>query len=206
MTIIEEKYAWGAEPVPREKTLFIVLHHVGVAGSFSAQDIHRMHLRNGWRGIAYHYYIRRDGTVYRGRPENTIGGHTSGYNDRSIGVCFEGNFETETLTAAAYQAGLRLVAELQRRYPGAAVVGHRELTATACPGKNFPLSDMRKAKETVPMFTDIETHWAKPYIERCAEAGLVKGRDTDTFAPDEPVSRAELCVILSRYMDKEAKA
>lgn len=204
MTIIEETYDWLTPPIKRDKTTYLILHHVGAAGNFSAQQIHAQHLANGWKGIAYNYYVRRDGSIYRGRPEDAIGGHTSGYNTVSIGVCFEGNFEAEQMGEAQHKAGLELVASIQRRYPGIKTIGHREVNATACPGKNFPLADFRRAEELIETntFKDIEGHWARLHIERCAEAGLVTGRTKDTFAPNEPITRAEVCTILSRLLDR----
>ena len=45
----------------RKETNYIVVHHVGVRGSFSVEDIHQMHLNRKCNppmaGIAYHYYI-----------------------------------------------------------------------------------------------------------------------------------------------------
>lgn len=69
----------------------VVFHHSACHGS--VEDIHRMHLANGWSGIGYHIYIRLDGKVYKGRPIDMIGAHASGVNYNTIGVCCEGNFE-----------------------------------------------------------------------------------------------------------------
>ena len=73
----------------------IVHHHSGMEGEASLKAIHEYHINvNGWAGFGYHFYVAKDGTIYRGRPENWIGAHTVGFNDR-IGICAEGNFETE---------------------------------------------------------------------------------------------------------------
>jgi len=56
--------------------------------------------------------------------------------------------------------------------------------------------------EAKPLFRDIEGHWAREAIERCAKAGLVNGRAADIFEPDKPVSRAELCAVLARLLDR----
>ena len=83
----------------RTKTNLIVLHHAA-AKSCSVQDVHRWHLDRGWSGIGYHFFVRKDGTVWRGRPEDRVGAHTVNYNSRSIGICFEGNFELEPILKA----------------------------------------------------------------------------------------------------------
>ena len=126
----------------RKKTDIIVLHHAASV-ECSVEDVHRWHLANGWSGIGYHFFIRKDGSVWRGRPEDTVGAHTKGYNSNSIGICFEGNFETEAMPDAQKKAGIELVAYLKEKYSVESVKGHGELKATACPGKNFPLDEIK---------------------------------------------------------------
>ncbi len=52
-------------------------------------------------------------------------------------------------------------------------------------------------------FTDISSHWAKGYIERVAENGLVSGYDDKTFKPDNNVTVLEALVMLSRLYEIE---
>lgn len=51
------------------------------------------------------------------------------------------------------------------------------------------------------VFTDISTHWAKNYIERVADKGLVAGYDDKTFKPDNNVNVLEALVMMSRLYD-----
>ena len=136
MTIIEKSYAFKGVPSNRLRTDYIVLHHMAANGS--ADDVHRAHLSNGWAGIGYHFFVRKDGTIYRGRPIAKVGAHTQGYNSQSVGVCFEGNFETERMSEAQVQSGRELVAYLRGIYPSAQVKKHGSFSFTACPGKHFP--------------------------------------------------------------------
>ena len=53
-------------------------------------------------------------------------------------------------------------------------------------------------KESDKMFNDIENHWAKEDIEKAVNKGIVKGFEDGSFRPDEPVTRAQLCTIISR--------
>lgn len=118
----------------------IVLHHA--AGSGPVENIHAGHLQNpGWAGIGYHFYVRKDGTVYRGRPEEWLGAHASNFNDY-IGICSEGNFEKETMTAAQKNAVIEIVSFIQRKYKVSKIYGHRDVDATACPGKNYPFDEI----------------------------------------------------------------
>ena len=53
----------------------IVLHHSGVNVSQSVEAIHEYHKSKGWAGIGYQYYVKKDGSVYKGRPEEYAGAH-----------------------------------------------------------------------------------------------------------------------------------
>lgn len=128
----------------RAKTTLLVLHHAA-ATTCTVEDIHRWHINNGWSGIGYHFFVRKDGTVYEGRPINAVGAHAYNYNSISIGICFEGNFENEKMRSAQKKAGKELVTYVRQKYPTITkVVGHRDLMPTACPGKNFPFDEIAK--------------------------------------------------------------
>lgn len=51
-----------------------------------------------------------------------------------------------------------------------------------------------------PGLSDIGSHWARDYITTVERAGLVTGFPDGTFAPDAPVKRGELAVILKRLL------
>ena len=110
MNIIEPTYTWNGTLIKRKLTTYLILHHA--AGYGSAESIHAYHKSLGWLGIAYHYYVRLDGTIYRGRPENVSGGHTTDYNYCSIGICAEGNFQVDTMPEAQRAALAWLVADI----------------------------------------------------------------------------------------------
>lgn len=48
------------------------------------------------------------------------------------------------------------------------------------------------------MFTDLEGHWAKAAIEQMAELGIIGGFPDGSFRPNEPVTRAQVAVLLQR--------
>ena len=61
---------------------------------FSVEDLIAWHdARFGFTG--YHYYITRDGQMYQTRHEQLVGAHAVGYNQHSIGVCYEGGLTPE---------------------------------------------------------------------------------------------------------------
>lgn len=126
----------------RTKTDLIILHHAVFNGT--VEQIHNMHLNKGWSGIGYHFYVRKDGKIYRGRPEDMIGAHAYGFNTTSIGICFEGNFEKDIMSDKQTEAGQDLVDFLKNKYKVGKVIGHKDVNKTACPGKNFPFDKITK--------------------------------------------------------------
>ncbi|MDP4133553.1 MAG: peptidoglycan recognition family protein [Bacillota bacterium] len=137
MEITEVSYSWGSPLTDRQVTEYIVLHHRAGAGDVTS--IHKLHrYTNLWAGIGYHYYVRKDGSVYTGRPKEKVGAHCSGHNYNSVGICFEGNFQNETMGEKQIKSGKELIAYLRGIYPGANVVRHKDLITTDCPGTNFP--------------------------------------------------------------------
>ena len=135
MNIIEKTYKWNGKLSNRKSTNRIILHH---AKSCTADDIHRWHLANGWCGIGYHFFVRKDGSIYRGRPEGVVGSHAKGSNSDSIGICFEGSYMTETMNQTQINAGRELVAYLKNKYGISKVQKHMDVCSTNCPGTNFP--------------------------------------------------------------------
>ncbi len=49
-------------------------------------------------------------------------------------------------------------------------------------------------------FSDTVGHWASDYIETAKNNGLVFGKSEDIFAPNDPISRQEIAVLLDRAM------
>ena len=148
MKINEVKYQWAGELQKRNKTDLIVLHHAE-ASSCSAQNIHNWHLSNGWIGIGYHFLVRKDGSIYAGRPEWALGAHAKGYNDKSIGICFEGKFNKEMMSETQIKVGKELVEYLKKKYQITNVKRHSDLMVTDCPGSNFPFERITGVKENL---------------------------------------------------------
>lgn len=126
----------------RSETSLIVIHHVGeIDRDVSAAEIHQWHQEQGWSGIGYHFVIRKDGIIERGRPRSTIGAHAEGFNNRSIGINIVGDFEQAQPTDAQIESTAQLIAELADIYgltPDVqTVVGHGDLMPTTCPGRNL---------------------------------------------------------------------
>ena len=144
MKVIETEWNWKNGLSVRPYTKYVVLHHAA-AKVCSPYQVDSWHKANGWSGIGYHYFIRKDGTIYRGRPEWAIGAHASGRNSDSIGVCVEGNYDLETNMPTLQKNAVKdVLSYLKDKYPNAVIKGHREVGATGCPGKHYPLSEMKE--------------------------------------------------------------
>lgn len=107
--------------------------------NFPVTALIRCHAKRfGFTG--YHYYITRDGQTYQTRHENLIGAHAKGYNQHSLGVCYEGGLDehgipTDTRTPMQKSALLKLLRRLKKEHPDARIIGHRDLPNVhkACP-------------------------------------------------------------------------
>ena len=99
------------------------------------------HKARGFADIGYHFYITRDGELHRCRPVNQIGAHAAGWNDKSIGICYEGGLDeqgrpADTRTYAQRCTLMDLLRQLRRDYPEARILGHYQLSPyirKACP-------------------------------------------------------------------------
>lgn len=124
----------------------IVLHHTA-----SGRDITTVEMVDAWHKarwadfksslgfwVGYHYLIGKD-WIKQTRSDQEDGAHTYGFNSDSIGICLTGNFETETPNQYQLDQLRQLVLTLLGKYglQEKDVYFHRDLTATACPGKNI---------------------------------------------------------------------
>ena len=132
---------------------------------------------NGWSGMAYNFLVDKFGGIWEGRAGGTgspvIGAHAKGFNTGSVGVAVLGNYVDADSSSAARESVSRIVgyrlhddgvdpasrvnvtslgsttipANTVVNLP--AVVGHRDIGSTACPGSLYgSLASMRnRAKE-----------------------------------------------------------
>lgn len=144
MNIIETNLSFKSL-TNRTSTTRIILHH-SASTTASPEDIHRWHLNNDWAGAGYHFLVRKDGKIYRLRPEDTVGAHASGSNYNSIGICAEGDYTKETMPEAQKNSLKELVAYIKNKYNITTVQGHRDVCNTSCPGQNYPFNEIAGVK------------------------------------------------------------
>lgn len=141
---------WGARAASTSILTFrpapwVIVHHTaGAACSTEAacaqqmRNIQNFHMNsNGWADIGYNFCIGGDGAAYTGRGWDRQGAHAPNFNNQSIGMCFLGTFTSVLPPAGALTAGRNLITcgvSLGHIRSDHWVAGHRQVTATACPG------------------------------------------------------------------------
>ena len=114
----------------------------------SLQNTHRI----GVYGSEFDVHITRDGEVHICRPVHQIGAHATGWNDKSIGICYEGGLDengvpADTRTYAQKCSLLDLLRQLKTDYPNARISGHRQLSSSI--HKACPCFDAKSEYETI---------------------------------------------------------
>jgi len=110
--------------------------------NIGSEEINKYHLDLGLDGIGYHFVIRRDGSLQRGRPVNLQGQHspTNNHDQRSIGVVFVGginvpsgtpnseNFlSAQSLTRSQLNTFDHFCRSFYVVFPGGQIVGHNDV-------------------------------------------------------------------------------
>ena len=135
---------------PMTSVEFLVVHCSATppAMDIGREEINRWHIQRGFDCIGYHYVIRRDGRVEKGRPDDRPGAHEPGLNGRSIAVCLIGGVDSSkkmnpenNFTQEQFDSLRALLIRLKSVHPKAAVIGHRDAPSKpnkACPSFSMP--------------------------------------------------------------------
>lgn len=111
-----------------------------------AAMIDRWHRAKGWLKIGYHYVIKRDGTVEKGRDIKEVGAHVENHNTGNIGICMAGGTDKcarpeNNFTDDQFHSLAVLLQDLKKQFPEAKVLGHRDWPGVK---KACPSFDVRK--------------------------------------------------------------
>jgi hypothetical protein len=117
------------------------------------RSIYTYHVKGrGWKDIGYNFLVDRFGRIWEGRyggvTRAVIGAHTAGYNSYAFGTALLGSYGgTDPSNAAldafadviAWKFSVHKVDPRRVSYPPSlkqqpAIAGHRDATATECPG------------------------------------------------------------------------
>ena len=146
LTIIEKNLIWADTLNLNNKPEKIVLHHIDASrknDTIKVEEVHQWHLENKWAGIGYHFYINKNGEVYRGRPEAAIGAHAKNNNINTIGIAVEGDYENEIMSKQQKKSVELLGEYLRNKYKIEDVLKHKDVTSTSCPGANYPFESIK---------------------------------------------------------------
>ena len=128
--------------------VYAIVHHTAVPQDDQPtikrlQAMAKFHISKGWGHIAYHYVIDKEGYCYQCYRLEEIGAHAGewNYNKESIGICFDGDYTKERLTASQLHTYWELLDYLCTRRPdmprliSKSIKAHREVRPqpTACP-------------------------------------------------------------------------
>lgn len=208
------KLVFTSTPPFRKSTDYVIIHHA--AGHGSIEQEHEYHVNhNCWNGIGYHYYIRTDGTIYQGRQIYEQGIHCVGKNSNSVAICFEGNFQTESLSTGQLNSGEWLAAWLLEYFnlPISALREHRDFNATACPGANFPSMEFKKGVEKIMLESkkldqkanedgELIPKGCETACKWAVENKIVFGYGNGKYGWNEPVTLARAVTIMKRMIEK----
>lgn len=119
-----------------------IIVHCSASDEPSADDIdviRKWHQLRGWDDVGYHFFIRKDGAIFKGRDVKYVGAHTKGHNHDSIGICLSGNKE---FTLDQYIALGALVQVIEIEYGAMTVHPHNEFNKNkTCPNFHTKLFD-----------------------------------------------------------------
>lgn len=131
----------GTEPAMTPKRIILHCSATPEDKDYTAADIDKWHKANGWKGIGYHWVIRKSGLIEKGRRETEQGAHAKHHNEDSIGICVIG---TSEYTHEQVESLMELYLEIKGRWNIAPnmVIGHSELPehkGRECPNVTMPI-------------------------------------------------------------------
>jgi hypothetical protein len=150
----------------------IVYHHTAMKSSSTFEDVVRViKSRTDSKGnhwvTGYNCVVLADGSVHPFCRWDRYGNHAAGYNRQSLGIAFNGNFETDPRvpfsnpdgrfgpsrpTDAQLKAGARVVTLWSFLYSipiefGKAIIPHKQISPKTCPGNMFPYKEFMSLVE-----------------------------------------------------------
>jgi hypothetical protein len=146
--------------------------------------------------------IDRDGTVWTGRGMEAAGAHTANHNHNTLGIACQGRYDDNDkyMPDVQYNALVSLILRVRGIYGDIQIRGHRELTATSCPGRYFPMEEVLKL-EYRGMKVDIPSSWAK----EAWEWGIGQ-KITDGTNPQGSATREQVVRLIYNYENVRQKA
>ena len=121
------------KPLRPVKKVFIHCSASDNPGHDEARVIDRWHKQRGFKGIGYHFFIRKDGTLEKGRALWKVPAAQKGHNWGSIAICLHG-LNKSLFTVEQFNTLQGLCEQINEAYKGKITFhGHKEVSPKSCP-------------------------------------------------------------------------
>ncbi len=110
------------------------------------------------------------------------------------------NTEYDEYVRHLHDAGI-LAAFTDTKFKPAAVLTRAEAASMLAMAMNLKLDANSKSK-----FSDVDKHWARKYINAVVDRGVMSGATAKAFKPDDKLTVAEACTIISKGFKFKTKA
>ncbi len=163
---------------PVEAVELVVIHCTELPDLATAREYGERVLHPSGAGNSGHYYVDRDGAVYRYVPGTRVANHVRGHNPNSIGIelvnlgryphWWDSQHQqmTEPYSATQISALRALLAGLRRDFPNLRqIAGHEELDTALMPASDDPSLEIHRKLDPGPLF---------PWTEVLEGSGLTR--------------------------------
>ena len=150
---------------PPSAVEMVVIHCTELPDLAMAREYGERALYDSGAGASGHYYIDRDGSIYRYVPGTRVANHVRGHNPNSIGIELvtlgrspdwwdsRRQTMTESYTPAQIAALRALLAQLRQEYPHLHLIaGHEDLDTAKLPASNDPSLEVPRKLDPGPLF------------------------------------------------------
>lgn len=177
----------------------IALHHMAHPTA-DIKTIESWHIAQGWRAIGYNFWVAFDGTIYEGRGFH-LGAGVENQNDHIISIGFQGDYnKNNKMPDTQFNAGIEIIKYIMNKIPTIRKIGgHWDFMETECPGKHFPLGELKSLKKrneelSMTQYEELKKEiqnlkkteynwlkecpeWSKPYIQKALDLKILKGNE-----------------------------
>lgn len=171
---------------PASAVELVVIHCTELPDLAMARAYGEKPLYENGSGNSGHYYIDRDGAIYRYVPGTRVANHVRGHNLNSIGIELVnlGRYPqwwnshhqqmTQPYTAAQIAALRALLGQLRHEFPNLhQIAGHEDLDTTLMPASDDPAVSIHRKLDPGPLF---------PWAAVLEGSGLTRLQDAATPA------------------------
>jgi len=156
----------------------VVIHCTELPDLATAREYGERPLHDNGTGNCGHYYIDRDGSIYRYVPTTRVANHVRGHNPHSIGIELVNlgryphwwdsrhQIMTEPYTDAQIAALIALLQKLRLEHPNLrSIAGHEDLDTARLPASDDASTEVSRKLDPGPLF---------PWSDVVRESGLTR--------------------------------